>query len=165
MIIRSEEENDIPFISNLLKQAFFNQPHSNNDEYLLVDKLRKRKALTLSYVAIINNEIVGYIAFSPITIDGKKSNLLGLAPIAILPKYQRKGIGSTLINSSLTQIKKQRFDGCVLVGFPDFYQKLGFISADPLVYLDADKQYFMKLLFKKDIALSGEVEFHPAFYS
>lgn len=165
MIIRSEEENDIPFISNLLKQAFFNQPYSNNDEYLLVEKLRKEQALTLSYVAIIDHEIVGYIAFSPITIDGEKSNLLGLAPIAILPEYQRKGIGSTLINITLTQIKKQGFDGCVLVGFPDFYQKLGFISAYPLVYLGADKQYFMKLLFKNDIVLSGEVEFHPAFYS
>lgn len=165
MIIRPEKENDIPVISDLLRLAFFNQPYSNNDEYLLVEKLRKENALALSYVAIINDKIVGYIAFSPITIDGKKTNLLGLAPIAILPKYQRKGIGSALINSTLTQIKKQGFDGCVLVGFPDFYQKLGFISADPLVYSDIEKRYFMKLLFKNDIVLSGEIKFHPAFYS
>ncbi|WP_370634057.1 GNAT family N-acetyltransferase [Gilliamella sp. ESL0405] len=83
----------------------------------------------------------------------------------MLPKYQRKGIGSALINSTLTQIKKQGFDGCVLVGFPDFYQKLGFISADPLVYSGVEKRYFMKLLFKNDIVLSGEIKFHPAFYS
>lgn len=165
MIIRPEKENDIPVISDLLRLAFFNQPYSNNDEYLLVEKLRKENALALSYVAIINDKIVGYIAFSPITIDGKKTNLLGLAPIAILPKYQRKGIGSALINSTLTQIKKQGFDGCVLVGFPDFYQKLGFISADPLVYSGVEKRYFMKLLFKNDIVLSGEIKFHPAFYS
>ncbi|QYN46874.1 GNAT family N-acetyltransferase [Gilliamella sp. ESL0405] len=72
MIIRPEKENDIPVISDLLRLAFFNQPYSNNDEYLLVEKLRKENALALSYVAIINDKIVGYIAFSPITIDGKK---------------------------------------------------------------------------------------------
>lgn len=164
MLIRPEKESDIPTIANLLKQAFFQQPFSNNDEYLLVDRLRKQNGLTVSYVAVIDNEIIGYIAFSPVTIDGKQCNLLGLAPVAVMPNYQNKGVGTALINYSLTEIKNMGFDGCVLVGFPDYYHKMGFIPAYPLIYSGAEQTYFMKTLFNDDITLSGEVEFHPAFY-
>jgi Predicted acetyltransferase len=71
----------------------------------LVDKLRGI-ASTFSFVAVQSDRIVGHLLFSPVAVAGKCSSnlsILGLAPVAVLPDYQRQGIGSLLIREGIVQ--------------------------------------------------------------
>ena len=90
LIIRPETSEDIDSIRYVNEQAF-----GQKEEAELVDKLRNRAALTLSLVAVQKNEVVGYIAFSPVVIESERLSFeaIALAPMAVLPAYQRKGIG------------------------------------------------------------------------
>ncbi|HMJ64037.1 MAG TPA: N-acetyltransferase [Candidatus Binatia bacterium] len=90
--IRTETTEDIPEIHALVHAAF-GQP----GEADLVDALQRSGALTLSVVAVIDDRIVGHIAFSPLMIAGEPV-ALALAPMAVAPDCQRQGIGSALIH-------------------------------------------------------------------
>src|SRR5690242_13713669 len=97
--MRRETPEDIPAIHHIHTAAF-----GRPNEADLVDALRRNKALTISLVAIQDGRLVGHIAFSPVTITSSTGNIeaLGLAPMAILPAYQRRGIGSQLVEAGLT---------------------------------------------------------------
>lgn len=97
----------------------------------LVEKLRGG-ASTLSFVAIEAEQIVGHIFYSPVEIEGScadDSLILGLAPIAVLPDYQRQGIGSLLIQYSLEQCAQLGCKAIVVLGHPEYYPRFGFTPA------------------------------------
>ncbi len=160
--IRPEEKRDIPQIHNVIKFAFETVAYSNQKEHFLVDELRKVDALELSLVAELNNEIVGHIAFSKITINNKKSSWYGLAPVSVHPKYQNRGIGSTLIREGLKKIKKAGAKGCVLLGEPEYYKRFGFRQSDQLTLEGVPAEYFLALSFQ-DGSPSGNVHYHEVF--
>jgi putative acetyltransferase len=86
----------------------------------------------LSFVAVEEGQVIGHIFYSPVSLDseGENSlNLLGLAPIAVLPNYQRRGIGSRLICYSLKECADRGFDAIVVLGHPDYYPRFGFRPA------------------------------------
>lgn len=68
-----------------------------------------------------------------------------------------------MIKESLTQLKALNIDGCVVIGDPEYYPRMGFKPASPLVYTGVEEKYFMKLVFKEQPTQSGEVKFHPIF--
>ncbi len=95
MLIREERPEDLAAIHRLNVAAFDTEAEAN-----LVDALRKQGAVIASLVAQEDGRIVGHILFSPLTLlppAGVK--LAGLAPMAVLPEYQRQGIGSSLVES------------------------------------------------------------------
>lgn len=84
-----------------------------------------------SFVAVIEQKIVGHILFTRVTVQGASSEIISqiLAPLAVLPAYQDRGIGQKLINFGL---EKLRQDGCQLVfvlGHPEYYPRCGFSPA------------------------------------
>ena len=89
--IREELETDHEAIGAVIIEAF-----GNRAEAELVDRLRRAGQLTLSLVAVEHNQVVGHVAFSPITIhlEGRSWNAIGLGPMAVGPANQRSGIGS-----------------------------------------------------------------------
>ena len=87
--IRKEEPGDQDAIHHLNLAAFDNGP-----EATLVDKLGAACKACLSFVAVEDNAVVGHILFTPVTVDGSSAVGMGLAPMAVLPSHQRKGIGS-----------------------------------------------------------------------
>ena len=94
MKIRAERLEDLKEICAVNIAAF-----EQENEAILVDRLRGIDN-TLSFVAEKSEQIVGHIFFSPVTLDGKcpeELMILGLAPLAVLPQYQRRGIGTLLI--------------------------------------------------------------------
>jgi putative acetyltransferase len=90
--------------------------------------------LTISLVAEIDGQVVGHIAFSPVTISDGAIGWYGLGPVSVLPEHQKKGIGKSLISEGLSLLKKLGGQGCVLVGHPAYYKRLGFQNFPELVH-------------------------------
>jgi putative acetyltransferase len=126
MEIRAERPEDVKGIRAVNVAAF-----GRENEAILVDRLRGIDN-TLSFVAIESAQIVGHIFFSPVAINGKRPEelmILGLAPLAVLPQYQRQGIGSLLIKHSLEKCTGLGYKALVVLGDPEYYSRFGFISA------------------------------------
>ncbi|MEG3968446.1 N-acetyltransferase [Microcoleus sp. T2B6] len=126
MDIRTEKPEDVEAVRNINIAAFGRENEAN-----LVDKLRGI-ASTFSFVAVQSDRIVGHIFFSPVVVEGKCSRNLsiqGLAPVAVLPNYQRQGLGTLLIQHGLEECGRSGFHAVVVLGHPDFYPRFGFIPA------------------------------------
>ncbi|WP_419238920.1 GNAT family N-acetyltransferase [Photobacterium leiognathi subsp. mandapamensis] len=167
MIIRAEKDSDITAIETLTYNAFKDHPHhepgAEPTEHLIVNRLRDANALTLSLVAEVNNQVVGHIAFSPVLINGEATNWYGLAPVSVLPEHQNKGIGKSLINQGLAQLKERGAEGFVLLGEPEYYGRFGFKAQPELTLTGVPAEYFLALPIKDSIP-AGEVNYHAAFF-
>ncbi len=162
MIIRNETTSDIEAISKITIAAFQNLHISNHTEQFIINALRNANALTISLVAEIEGNVVGHIAFSPITISDGSIDWYGLGPISVLPEHQRKGIGKSLIAEGLSLLKKIGGQGCVLVGHPSYYKQLGFQNLPELVYEGIPQEFFFALPFTEKVP-KGIVAFHEGF--
>ncbi|WBU59819.1 GNAT family N-acetyltransferase [Paracoccus albus] len=162
MILRPEQPGDVAAIHDLTTAAFASAPHSSGTEAQIVQQLRDAGALTLSLVAAEHERIVGHIAFSPVTIDGKDPGWVGLGPVSAAPDRQGEGIGSALIREGLTHMRNAGQQGCVLLGDPGYYSRFDFANDPGLVYPGPPPEYFMALSFAGQ-SPRGEVAYHPAF--
>ena len=127
--IRKENTNDYDEIYKVIKTAFATAENSDGNEQDLVVALRNSDNFIpeLSLVAIDNDKIVGYILFTKVEIG--KNTELALAPIGILPEYQRKGIGSKLIQEGHKIAKELGYHYVVVLGSEKYYPKFGYIPA------------------------------------
>ena len=114
IIIRRETESDIESISEVTRAAFENHPYSHQTEEFIIHALRDANALTISLVAEAGNKVVGHIAFSPVTISNGSQGWYGLGPISVLPEFQRKGIGKSLVREGLSMLKASGARGGIL---------------------------------------------------
>lgn len=162
MIIRPDTEGDDEAIRQITEAAFAGQPYSSQTEARIIDRLRSEDALTLSLVAEEEGEIIGHIAFSPVTIAPFAVGWYGLGPVAVRPDRQGHGTGSALVRRGLDMLRKAGASGCVLAGDPAFYGRFGFRNEPALVYEGCTPQYFMALPLSGAL-VSGTVTYHPAF--
>lgn len=127
--IRQENKDDYEEIYNVVKTAFETAEHCDGNEQDLVVALRKGDNFIpdLSLVALKDNKIVGYILFTKIRIG--KFEEVALAPLGVLPKYQKKGIGSKLIKEGHIIAKKLGYHYSVVLGSNEYYSKFGYIPA------------------------------------
>ena len=163
MTIRPETPADHDSIRQILIDAFANHPFSHQTEHLIIEGLRADNALTLSLVAKVDGKVVGQVAFSPVKIDRKDCEWLGVGPVAVSPSYQRKGIGQALVNEGLKQIRGLGAKGCVLVGDPAFYRRFGFLNS-PGLKMEGVPPEVLMCLPMGDKMLEGNVTHHPAFF-
>lgn len=130
LIIRQEISEDYKIVYKLIKDAFDEAENTDGDEHKLVKRLRKSKNYIpqLSLVASIDNEIVGHILLSKLSIENncEKYESLALAPLSVSPKYQRMGIGSKLINKALSLAKELGYNSVFVLGDENYYPKFGF---------------------------------------
>jgi putative acetyltransferase len=82
--------------------------------------------------------------------------------LSVLPEYQRKGIGTLLMNEGLQRIRRIGAKGCVLAGDPHFYERFGFRSVSDLVHEGVPQENFLALSLEGRMP-KGQVLFHPAF--
>lgn len=162
MIIRNERNSDIEAISEVTIAAFQNHPISNHTEQFIVKALRDANALTISLVAEVEGQVVGHIAFSPVTISDGSQNWHGLGPISVLPEFQKQGIGKSLIREGLSLLKTLGSQGCALVGDPKYYQKFGFRNIPDLIHEGIPQENLLALPFE-DNEPRGIIVFHESF--
>lgn len=128
IIIRPEEEADFDAVRQVNTLAF-GQPA----EATLVDALRKSAEPFISLVAVDDNQVVGHILFTPVSLEADDSTStalgLGLAPMAVLPEYQRQGVGSELVRAGLRECQRIGANVVVVLGHPEYYPRFGFVPA------------------------------------
>lgn len=134
--IRPERPDDEAAIREVTALAFESSDFGHNGESELVDKLRANGAAAISLVAECANQecahkILAHILFSPATIEwsNRRCKGLGLAPLSVLPEFQRQGIGSRLIESGIEAASESDSRFLIVLGHPDYYPKFGFAPA------------------------------------
>jgi putative acetyltransferase len=162
MIIRNETPNDYTAIRDILIAAFADHPYSRQTEHLIVEALRDAGALEAGLVAEIGGIVVGHIAFSKAEINGADCMWYLLGPVAATPSMQRQGIGKELIKRGLAVIRGMGAKGCVLVGDPAYYTRLGFANSSALHMEGVPAENILCMPFDDHVP-EGEVTHHPAF--
>jgi len=122
--IRKEEPRDQDAVRRVNMTAFENGP-----EAALVDRLRVCCEDYLAFVAVEDGAVVGHILFTPVTVDDGAAVGMGLAPMAVLPSHQHKGIGSQLIRHGLAHLHRSGCPFVIVLGHPGYYPRFGFEPA------------------------------------
>jgi putative acetyltransferase len=164
MLLRSEKEYDREAVCDVHESAF-----ETSAEARLVDALREQASPIVSLVAEKNGGVVGHIFFSPVSLSGHPAlMMMGLAPVAVLPAHQGKGIGSALIRAGLQRCRRLGFAAVVVLGHPEYYPRFGFSPASDFGITseyDVPDDVFMILELHPD-TLDGKhgcIKYHPAF--
>lgn len=123
LTVRPERIGDAPAIRRVLSASF-----PSAAEAALVDLLRDAGNLTVSLVALVDDVVVGHVAFSPVrTHDGRAG--LGLAPVAVVSEARSRGVGSALVRAGLVACQDAGCGWVVVLGDPGFYVGFGFAPA------------------------------------
>jgi putative acetyltransferase len=163
-LIRPEATADHDAIRHVNRLAF-----GKDAEARLVDALRDGGYVRASIVAEKDGQVVGHILFSdlPIITEAGTVPALALAPMAVLPGFQRQGIGSALVRWGLDECRRQGHRIVVVVGHPHFYPKFGFSSklasalASP--FGGGDSWMALELVPGALDHVSGKVAYPPPF--
>lgn len=126
-MIRAEEPADLEQVRSVHRNAF-----PTNAEADLVDALRTNGNLLVSLVASVGYELVGHVAFSPVSLGNDSLVGAGLAPVAVHAAHQAHGIGGQLIRAGLVACRHAGIDYVVVLGEPGYYQRFGFSAAAKL---------------------------------
>ena len=165
--IRPQTDSDFPAISEVTTKAF---GHPNEADLISAISQTPDFVPQLSLVALLENKVVGHILFYPVKIAGDKLfETLSLAPISVLPEYQRKGIGTALIKEGIRLASQIGFKSIIVVGYPDYYTKFGFRPANSFgikIPFDVPDDAFLALELQKDALknINGVVQYPQPFY-
>lgn len=162
LLIRPEQPADIASITSVIEQAFRHAPHTDHTEQYIVLALRRAGALSVSPVAQRAGQVVGHVAFSPVSISDGSAHWYGLGPVSVLPELQGQGIGSALVREGLAALRTLGAQGCVVLGEPAYYGRFGFRGGQGLFLGGVPPEYFQSLSFGAQTA-GGEVTYHEAF--
>jgi putative acetyltransferase len=162
--IRPQEYADNDSVCSVLVRVY-----RGDDEARLIERLQEAEADIISLVALVEGKIVGLALFSPMSFDPDAGpDALGLAPLAVLPKYQRQGIGSKLVRRGLDQALSMNYALAFVLGNPAFFHRFGFVTAAKYNYFCEykvpDENFMVNFLRPKPTALfPASVSYSSAF--
>ena len=160
--IREERHGDVAVIREVNRLAF-----GQSQEGDLVDALRANGGVLLSLIAISKGKIVGHILYSPIVVGGAFKGA-ALGPLAVLPDFQRQGVGSQLVAAGNQQLATAGCPFVIVLGHTEFYPRFGFTPASALSITcewDVPDEVFMVLILdsSKTKGMSGLAQYRPEF--
>ncbi|MGI9215563.1 MAG: GNAT family N-acetyltransferase, partial [Hydrogenophaga sp.] len=160
--VRTEAPADVAAIRVVIEDAFREHPHSRQTEAQVVDALRRAGGLSLSLVAHRAGQVVGHAAFAPIGITGDAPGWHSLGPLSVATAAQGAGVGTALVWHGLRTMRQLGAAGCVVLGEPAYYGRVGFRATPALRLEGAPPGCFLVRPFERLIPM-GTVRYHPAF--
>jgi putative acetyltransferase len=163
MFVRRERPEDSATIRLVNEEAF-----GRRDEADLVDRLRAQGVVLASFVAEVDGRIAGHILFSRMSIETTDKSIaaVALAPLAVIPKFQRQGIGTMLTAHGLDWLRGGIEQVVFVLGHPDYYQRFGF-STGKARFIESpfNPKSFMALELKPNAleGIRGKVRYPDAF--
>jgi predicted N-acetyltransferase YhbS len=147
LIIRNTDRSNFYQTEIITREAFWNLYKPGCDEHLVLHQIRKCSSYieNLDIIAISEGEITGHIISTKARVIDKQDiehEVLCVGPVAVLPHFQNKGIGTKLIKFSISEAKKMGFKGMILFGNPGYYHRFGFINAKEFGITTKDGQNF-----------------------
>ena len=175
--IRPAAPSDDAAIAAVHRAAF-----PTDAEARLVALLTNRGKAVVSLVAEDANQVVGHILFSPATVGSvcrtepevrsgsarqAEPTGLGLAPVAVVPQFQDRGIGAALVRAGLDECRRLGTAWVVLLGHPTYYPRFGFAPASrwnlTCDYGSSDAFQFLPLIPVAEAIHGGHVSYAPEF--
>ncbi|HEX7177399.1 MAG TPA: N-acetyltransferase [Pyrinomonadaceae bacterium] len=166
IVVRAERAEDAEGVRRVNELAFEGAAEAD-----LVDALRVNAHPYVSLVAVEEGgEVAGHIFYSPVTVEPEAGELLlmGLGPMAVLPRVQKSGVGSRLVKEGLDECRRLGCAAVVVLGHPTYYPRFGFAPASRLglrCSYEVPDEVFMAMELEPG-ALDGRrglVKYHPAF--
>ncbi len=131
VLLRPESSADAAQIGVVTEAAFASSEFGHHGEASLIEHLRRSGCELLSLLAECDGKVVGHVLFSPVALenDGESIVGMGLGPLSVLPAFQRRGIGSRLVERGLAMLADRGCPFVCLLGHPAFYARFGFRPA------------------------------------
>lgn len=125
-LIREERPEDAEAVHALLVAAF-----GREAEARLVERLHASGRIVCAMVAEQKGRVLGHVVFSRIAIESGDGEIpaLALAPLAVMPAFQRLGVGSALVSAGLERCRMEQHARVLVVGEPAYYGRFGFVPA------------------------------------
>lgn len=167
VVIRQEEAKDHNAVYSLVKWAFETAEHADGNEHELVNALRKSDAYipALSLVAEIDGRLAGHILFTKAEVGG--CAVLALAPLSVLPEYQRQGVGTALIQEGHQIARTLGYGWSIVLGSAAYYPRFGYRPADTFGIrppFDVPRENFMACkLLDRAPNLQGTIRYAKEF--
>jgi putative acetyltransferase len=160
VIVRPERGDDAGPIRNILTAAF-----PGNAEADLVERLRREGDLVLG-LAADDGGVRGYAAFARLRVDDAQGthDVVALAPVAVAPDLQRRGIGGTLIREGHRQLAARGERLVFVLGCPAYYSRFGYSRLAVQPFESAySGPHFMALRLNEGAPVAGKVRYPAAF--
>ena len=149
--LRLEQPSDYRKTEHVTREAFWNRYSPGCTEHYLLHIMRRSPNFVhgLDFVALSEGKIVGCAAFMKSYIlsdDGQRHEVLSMGPIAVLPSFQRMGVGRMLIEHTRKEAAEmKRYRAILLCGDPDYYLRRGFAEAERFGIRTSENKYFAAL--------------------
>lgn len=169
VVIEAERQADADAVEGVVRTAFAHHPEVA--DMVAAVRASPRYRPGLAFVARADTRVVGFVMLSGTDLAddaGRRREILTLTPLAVLPEWQRRGIGAALVRAALDEADRRGEPLVVLEGSPRYYGRLGFkfapaygiaIDLPDWAPREAAQVY---LLSSYDPAISGRVEYPPA---
>lgn len=165
--IRPETEEDFISVNDIVYQAFLAAEHSDGNEHKLVAALRRSSSFvpSLSLVAYHGEQVVGHVLLTEAKVGHQI--ILTMAPFAVAPSWQKKGVGTLLIKEAHLRASQLGYQTILVLGDPAYYSRFGYQPASQFgisAPFDVPDAYFMaKNLSNDTIGYDGVVQYDAAF--
>jgi putative acetyltransferase len=151
ILMRNEQEDDYRNVEEITREAFWNLYFPGCSEHYLMHQMRNHPDFIkdLDFVAEYNGKVVGNIMYTKAQLideEDFKEDIISFGPFSILPEFQRKGIGSSLISHTKKIAIDKGIKAIVILGDPHNYCKHGFKSSRDYHISDLDGNYPYGLL-------------------
>ncbi len=163
--VYEERHRHIAGIRDLVRSAF-----DQDDEAILVDRLRDAGALAVSMVLVVDDELVAHAGASPMSCVGNDHRVVvwAMAPVSVKPEKQRLGYGSQVVRATIDRCRAAGADVLTVLGNPKYYGRFGFMPASQQgLRIDGadfgDAFMVMELTEGSLSKANGALRWHPAF--
>lgn len=150
ILLRNETESDYFIVETITREAFWNLYTPGCVEHYLLHVLRKSDQFIpeLDYVAVLDGNIMGNIVYAKGNIagdDGESCEVLTFGPVSVKPEFQKRGIGSRLIQHTKVLAQEMGFRAILIYGDPGYYERFGFLPAENFKIATSNNTYAVSL--------------------